>query len=168
MGTCATLSSIPPLSCAPQRMVCRKIMTWLEGGQPQRSRFFRGSAASETLAPPPLAPPPVHGGPLALTAIQNGSKEQFGESGGVYTLKARTGFWRSRKGIITVVVIVVVIIGAVVGGAVGGSTKGTGGQPAGALTGDSSISTPTSPATPTWIQSQGRPIHRPPYCVRSQ
>ncbi|KAI6039460.1 hypothetical protein EDC04DRAFT_1726262 [Pisolithus marmoratus] len=112
----------------------------LGGGQPQRSRSVRGSAASATPAPPPLTPPPVPGGPLTLSVTRDGSKE-FGESGGVYVSKTPKGFWRSRKGIITAVVIVVVIIGAVVGGAVGGTTKGSGGKPPGSSTVVSSTST---------------------------
>ncbi|KAI6118434.1 hypothetical protein F5141DRAFT_619395 [Pisolithus sp. B1] len=76
----------------------------LEGGRPQPSQYVHGPVGPETSAPP-AAPPPT-----------------FVESGGAYASKSRTGFWRSRKGIMSVVV-TVVVIGAVVGGAVGGTIQ---------------------------------------------
>ncbi|KAI6023220.1 hypothetical protein BKA83DRAFT_4274106 [Pisolithus microcarpus] len=97
----------------------------LASRQPQRSPSVRvGPMGAATPAPPASAapPPPVPQVPLALAAAGNGSKEQFI---GAYASKPPTGFWRSRKGIITVVVIILVVIGAVVGGAVGGTTKKT-------------------------------------------
>ncbi|KAI6118421.1 hypothetical protein F5141DRAFT_1290407 [Pisolithus sp. B1] len=96
----------------------------LEGGRPRRSPSVRSPAGSATPAPPAAAPPPpVPQGPLVLAAAENGSKEQFVQSSGVYASKPPTGFWRSRNGIITFIVIILVVIGAVVGGAVGGTTK---------------------------------------------
>ncbi|KAI6164014.1 hypothetical protein EDD17DRAFT_409469 [Pisolithus thermaeus] len=96
----------------------------LEGGRSRRSPSVRSPAGSATPAPPAAAPPPpVSQGPLVLAAAENGSKEQFVESGGAYASKPRTGFWRSRNGIIIIFVIILVVIGAVVGGAVGGTTK---------------------------------------------
>ncbi|KAI6118420.1 hypothetical protein F5141DRAFT_618358 [Pisolithus sp. B1] len=91
----------------------------LEGGRTQRSPSVRSPVGSATPAPPP----PVPQGPLVLAAAENGSKEQFVESGGAYASKPRTGFWRSRNGTITIFVIILVVIGAVVGGAVGGTAK---------------------------------------------
>ncbi|KAI6023221.1 hypothetical protein BKA83DRAFT_4274114 [Pisolithus microcarpus] len=99
----------------------------LESRQPQRSPSVRSPMGAATPAPPAGAapPPPVPQVPLVLAGAGNGSKEQFVESGGAYASKPPTGFWRSRKGIITVVVIILVVIGAVVGGAVGGTSAKT-------------------------------------------
>ncbi|KAI6125913.1 hypothetical protein EDD16DRAFT_1557093 [Pisolithus croceorrhizus] len=94
----------------------------LEGGRPQPSQYVHGPVGPETSAPPAAPPPTVHQGPQVPAAVEKGSKDQFVESGGAYASKSRTGFWRSRKGIMSVVV-TVVVIGAVVGGAVGGTIQ---------------------------------------------
>ncbi|KAI6023219.1 hypothetical protein PISMIDRAFT_153783, partial [Pisolithus microcarpus 441] len=95
----------------------------LEGGQPQHSQYIQGLSGPVTSTPPTAPPHPVHQGPQVLAGAENGSKGQFVESDGAYASKPRTGFWRSRKGIITIVVIILIAIGAVVGGAVGGTTS---------------------------------------------
>lgn len=129
-----------------------------------------GPADSTTPAPPVAPPPPMPQAPLMPAATENGSKEPFVESGGVYASKPRTGFWRSRKGIITVVVIIVVVIGAVVGGAVGGTTKKSNGNtgpptkssssPSGTAGVDtSSIDGATTSATPTGSSSSPNQGH---------
>ncbi|KIK17139.1 hypothetical protein PISMIDRAFT_24965 [Pisolithus microcarpus 441] len=118
----------------------------LEGGQPQHSQYIQGLAGPETSTPLAAPPHPVHQGPQVLAGAENGSKEQFVESGGAYTSKPRTGFWRSRKGIITVVVIILVAIGAVVGGAVGGTTSKSPSR--------TSYSTPSSSSAATINPSQ--------------
>lgn len=57
--------------------------------------------------------------PLTPGIAETGSKEKFGSA--AYVSPSRTSFWRTRNGIITIVVIALVIVGAVVGGAVGGT-----------------------------------------------
>ncbi|KAI5991184.1 hypothetical protein EDD15DRAFT_1119497 [Pisolithus albus] len=92
----------------------------LEGGQPQHSQYIQGLSGPETSTPPAAPLHPVRQGPQVLASAENAPKEQF-----VDASKPRTSFWRSRRGIITIIGIIVVVIGAVVGGAVGATTKTT-------------------------------------------
>ncbi|KAF9221787.1 hypothetical protein BS17DRAFT_243641 [Gyrodon lividus] len=57
--------------------------------------------------------------PLTPGIAETGSREKLGSA--AYTPASRQSFWRTRNGIITIVLIAVVIVGAVVGGAVGGT-----------------------------------------------
>ncbi|KIK98382.1 hypothetical protein PAXRUDRAFT_823935 [Paxillus rubicundulus Ve08.2h10] len=55
--------------------------------------------------------------PLTPGIAETGSREKISSA----TPASRLSFWRTRNGIITIVIIALVIIGAVVGGAVGGT-----------------------------------------------
>ncbi|KAI9457858.1 hypothetical protein HD554DRAFT_2177548 [Boletus coccyginus] len=69
-------------------------------------------------SPPPQTPQPGHVA-VPLTPDESGEKLSSPPA----PLKARTSFWRTRNGVITVFVISLIVIGAVVGGAVGGTVK---------------------------------------------
>jgi len=119
--------------------------------RPRRSASMRSPATpAPTTAVVPLTP----------GIAETGSREKFGSA----TPASRQSFWRTRNGIITIVVIAVVIIGAVVGGAVGGTagkkssnnntgdSTGTSGDKTSSLTVPST--TASSSTTPS-VNSQG-------------
>ncbi|KAH0834126.1 hypothetical protein J3R83DRAFT_11416, partial [Lanmaoa asiatica] len=74
-------------------------------------------------SPLPQTPQPA---PLTVPLTPGIAETGLGEKLGAPTpaaSKPRTSFWRSRNGIIAIVLIVLIVIGAVVGGAVGGTVK---------------------------------------------
>ncbi|KAG8215455.1 hypothetical protein J3R82DRAFT_9071 [Butyriboletus roseoflavus] len=73
--------------------------------------------------PPPQIPHPASVGvPLTLGVAEAGSGEKFSSPTHI-PATPKPSFWRSRNGIITILVIVLVVVGAIVGGAVGGTVK---------------------------------------------
>ena len=72
----------------------------------------------ETIQPHPV---PI---PLAPAIADAGSGEKLGSAASApAATTSHTSFWRSRNGIITIVVVILIVIGAVVGGATGGTIK---------------------------------------------
>jgi len=80
---------------------------------------------SSVRKPPPQIPaqlPPT--APLTPAIPETVPGEKFASAPYIpQAPEPRTSFWRSRKGVITVVLIALIVIGAVVGGAVGGTVK---------------------------------------------
>ncbi|KAF8840647.1 hypothetical protein BDN67DRAFT_626514 [Paxillus ammoniavirescens] len=108
--------------------------------RPRRSPSMRSPATpAPTTAVVPLTP----------GIAETGSREKFGSAAPA----SRLSFWRTRNGIITIVVIAVVIVGAVVGGAVGGTVgKSSSNNNLGGSTGtsgdkSSSLTVPTTTAS---------------------
>lgn len=109
-----------------------------------------------TRNPPPqalqAAPAPVTV-PLMQDAAENGSGEKFrAPTYPPSAPKPHTSFWRTRNGIITIVLVVLVVIGAVVGGAVGGTvTKGSSNKvaasPSASASATATSASPTSTGT---------------------
>ncbi|KJA26537.1 hypothetical protein HYPSUDRAFT_75351 [Hypholoma sublateritium FD-334 SS-4] len=72
----------------------------------------------------PAAPtPPASNSRQNLEAYGNGSTTPALAQEGAYVSPSKTPFYRTKKGIIVILVVLAVIIGAVVGGAVGGTRK---------------------------------------------
>ena len=62
--------------------------------------------------------------PLVPAIANAGSGEKLGSAGSIpAATTSHTSFWRSRNGVIVIVLAVLIVIGAVVGGAVGGTIK---------------------------------------------